>query len=228
MSDRGPEPLDARVAAYVSNSYPHNLDFRVVRGALKPCWKLRRRFGRLRKLYAEPHDELLDLSSSKGFFVLEAAQQAQCQRTLGIDVHAPDLHASQAVARHLGLDKATFEPLLASQLAERIDEFGGPFRTVLLLNTYQYLYFGSERSEDHTPDHSELFRRLARVTAERLIFSNRVEFERLPRHIQRRAREAGLERGYDEGAIRAAADEFFTIEPERPLGRIPLWVLRRR
>jgi len=221
-------PLSPEVAAYIASSYPHNHDYRVVRGKLKPRWKLWRRLGRLQRLYPEPLRELLDLSSCKGFFVLDAAQRPTCERALGIDIHAPDLDASRAVAGHLGLRGARFEELTLSDLAERIGEFGGPFQTTLLVNTYPYLFFGSDRSDEHVPDHDELFRRMASVTSERLIFSNRIEFDVLPRHIQRRAAELGLEGGYDGRAIRAAAEKHFELKMQRPLGRIPLWLLRPR
>jgi len=220
--------LDARVADYVRDSYPHNLDYRVAGGRLKPRWKLRRRLRRIFPLYPEPLEELLDLSCSKGFFVLDAASRGDCRRAVGVDVHAEDLEASRAVAAHLGFAGARFERLLLPQLSASIEDFGGPFQTVLLVNTYPYLYFGSDRCEAVASDHEELFELLARVTAERLIFSNRLAFATLPRHIQRRAREAKLAHTYDEDRIRAAAQRHFTLQVQRPLGKIPLWLLRRR
>ncbi len=223
-----PADLHPEVAAYIGDSYPHNLDYRVVRGKLRPSWKLWRRLRRIKRLYAQPFDELLDLSSSKGFFVLDAASQPACTRALGIDVHEPDLEASRAVAEHLKLGRASFERLTLSQCAAHIDQHGGPFRTVLLVNTYPYLFLGSDRSDDHIPDHHELFARLAAATKERLVFSNRIDFDRLPRHIQARARKLGLETNYDATSIRNAAESHFELEEQKPLGKIPLWVLRKR
>lgn len=226
-------PMDPAVAAYVADSYPNNADYVVAEGALRPRRKLRARLRRILPLYAEPRDELLDLSSSKGYFVLEAAARPGCERALGIDVHERDVEAARAVAAHLGLAKARFELLGLRELAARIDDFGGPFRTVLLLNTYPYLYFGSDRGPAVASDHDELFRLLARVTGERLLFSNRVDFDVLQRHMQARARAAGLEGGYDRRSIRAAAERHFEVEVQRPLRfrwfqRLPLWVLRPR
>ena len=221
-------PLDPEVARHVASSYPHNLDYRVVRGRLRPRWKLWRRFRRLAAGYAEPLTELLDLSCAKGYFVLEAATRPECERALGIDVHAPDLAAARAVARHLELERASFQPLVLSQLAQNLHGFGGAFETVLLVNTYPYLFLGSDRSDDCVPDHEELFRLLAQVTSRRLVFSNRIELERLPRHIQARAHERGLAGDYRPELIRAACERHFRIDERRPLGRIPLWFLDRR
>lgn len=220
--------LDPKVAAYVSDSYPHNLDYRVVRGKLKPRWKLSRRLGRLQALYPERLEGLLDLSSSKGFFVLDAAMRAECTRALGIDVHEPDISASRHVADHLGLERARFELTTLGALSDHIDDFGGPFPCTLLVNTYPYLFFGSDRAEAVAQDHGEIFRRLAMVTAERLIFSNRVDFAALPRHIQARAKQQGLEGQYNAQLIREAAAQHFEVEELRPLRKIPLWLLRAR
>ena len=109
--------LDADVARYVASSYPHNADYRVLAGRLVPRWKLWRRARRLTAGYTTPLRSLLDLSASKGWFVLEAAGRASCERALGIDVHAPDLDAARAVAAHLGRERARFELTTLRELA---------------------------------------------------------------------------------------------------------------
>jgi hypothetical protein len=228
-----PVPADARSSiaehlAHVASSYPHNHDYRVVRGELRPKFKLWMRWRKIRKLYPERLVSMMDLSSSKGFFVLEAARVEGCERALGIDVHEPDLVAARAVAEHVGRSKARFVRSRLHEVAERIEDFGGPFQTVLLLNTYPYLYYGSRRDARAYLDHERVFEWLAQVTAERVIFSNRVAFERLPRHMQELARAQGGEAGYDEGAIVRAAERWFEVERRGRLGRIPLWVLWKR
>lgn len=221
-------PSIAEHLAYVASSYPHNHDYRVVGDALRPRFKLWVRWRRIRRRYPERLTSLLDLSSSKGFFVLEAARVESCERVLGIDVHEPDLVAARAIAERVGRLGARFEHLRLHELAERIDDFGGPFQTVLLLNTYPYLHYGSRRDARAYLDHERVFECLARVTAERLIFSNRVAFERLPRHMQELARAQDAEAGYDERTIAAAAERHFEVERRGRLGRIPLWLLRKR
>ena len=221
-------PIDAALLRYVASSYPHNHDYRVRGGRLLPKWKLWRRWRRIRRLYPEPLESLLDLSCCKGFFVLEAAQRPSCERALGIDVHEPDLAVCEALRSGLRLERARFARLRLHELAERIEEHGGPFQTVLLINTYPYLYFGSDREPAAYPDHERLFELLRRVTGERLIFSNRVALERCPRHVQRRARELGLAEGYSEERLLAAAERHFEVERRGKLGRIPCLLLRPR
>lgn len=222
----GSDDLDPAIARYIASSYPHNHDYRVVRGTLRPRWKLARRWRKIRRLYPESLASLADLSCSKGFFVLDAAARPSCARALGIDVHEPDLAVCRALKEHLGLERARFERLRLHELAPRIGEFGGPFQTVLLINSYHYLYFGSERAPELCASHAELFRHLRAVTAERLIFSNRLELARCPRNLRRRAAELGIGGDYRADDILAAARAHFAVERRGRLGRIPLLLMR--
>ncbi len=228
--------LTPELAKHLADSYPHNHDYRIVGGRLRPSWQLWRRWRKLRRHYLLESgardgrsglDSLLDLSSCKGFFVLDAALRLGARRAQGIDVHEPDLVASRAAAAELGLNQVRFERLLPHQLVERGD---APFGTVLLVNTYPYLYFGSQREPHGYADHERLFDLFAALVAPggRLVFSNRVTLERCPRHIQELARERGLEAGYDEHRMCAAASRHFDVEAHGSLGRIPLFVMHRR
>ncbi|MAF67664.1 MAG: hypothetical protein CMJ84_18670 [Planctomycetes bacterium] len=223
------DPLSPELRAYLAEGYPANHAYRVRGSRLRASFKLWRRRRRIAALYPRPLTSLLDLSCSKGYFVLDAAAKPTCERALGIDVHPPDLEAARAVGAHLTLERARFEQLRLDTLSERLEEFGGPFQTVLLINTYPYLYFGSRRSEQSYPDHERLFELLHAVCQERLIFSNRVSLARCPRHIQERARALGLRETYEEAAIRRAALARFELREHGSLLRgIPLWTLSPR
>lgn len=219
-------PLDRAQRRYLAHSYPHNHDYRVVGRRLVPGWKLWRRDGRLRGLYPRAPESLVDLASCKGWFVLQAAR-AGCPRALGIDVYEHDVEVSRAVAAHLGAP-AEFRRSRLDELATRVDAGDAPYRVALLVNAYPYLYFGSDRDERGTLDHDALFEAMRRVCDGQLVFSNRVDFARLPSHVRRRAEELGATEGYDPATIRAAAERRFRVEERRPLGRIPLWVLHAR
>ena len=225
-------PLGPDTAAYLADSYPHNHDYRIASGKLKPGWQLWRRARRIRKHYLPGGKSLLDLSSCKGFFTFDALLARGMERARGIDVHEPDIVASRAAARHLDLqDQVKLDLMHLHEVAAEIEEATeSPFATTLLINTYPYLFFGSLRAEHHYPDHNQLFQYLANVTATggRLIFSNRVEVSLCPGHIQERAKNLGLDHLYSEAQIRAAIDPHFKIEPQGKLGKIPLWVLHKR
>jgi hypothetical protein len=220
--------LSPELLRYLASSYPHNHDFRLRGGCLRPRWKLWRRWRRIRSLYPERVESLLDLSCCKGFFVLEAAQRPGCRRALGVDVYERDLEACGALRAALGVERAEFRKARLHEVADDIDALGGPFQTVLLINTYPYLYFGSDREPAAYASHERIFGHLREVTAGRLIFSNRLQLERCPRHVQRRAAELGLADGFDEESILAAARRHFEVERRGRLGRIPLLLLTPR
>jgi len=220
-------PLSDEVRAHVGDSYPHNHDYRVRRGRLRPGFQLWVRWRRIRALWPARMPSFLDVGASKGFFVLEAAARPECERALGIDVHAPDVEASRSVAAHLGRDAARFELVPLHELAERIDEFGGPFDTVHLINVYPYLLYGGRRSDLAYGSHERLAELLARVTASRLVFSNVVRGDKLPRHMRERVRALADPAPYDERAITDALAAHFHVESHGRLGRRPLLLCRR-
>ncbi|MCA8981880.1 MAG: class I SAM-dependent methyltransferase, partial [Planctomycetes bacterium] len=178
--------LDRESRRYLAHSYPHNHDYRVVGSRLVPSWKLWRREGRLRALYPRSPRSLVDLASCKGWFVLQAAR-AGCPRAVGLDVHRPDLDASRAAAAHLRID-ADFREQRLDELAAEVEAGAAPFEVALLVNAYQYFYFGSDRDERAVLDHRWLFQRMRTVCSGRLIFSNRVDLERLPDNVRERER----------------------------------------
>lgn len=219
-------PLDRALRRHLTHAYPRNHGYRVLGERLVPRWKLWRRERRLRALYPHRPESLVDLASSKGWFVLQAAR-AGCPRALGIDVYEPDLAAARGAAAHLGLD-ARFERKRLVELAAEVAGGAAPFEVALLVNAYQYLYFGSDRDERAALDHRALFRALRTVCGGRLVFSNRIDIARLPRNVRRRAAQLGAEEDYTPDRVRAAAEESFHVEEQRPLGRIPLWLLHAR
>jgi len=122
-------------------------------------------------------------------------------------------------------ERVRFERLTLPELAGNIREFGGPFQTVLLINTYQYLFFGSTVAPAVGQDHHEIFRLLRAVCAGRLIFHNRLTLADLQSDPQERASRAGTGALYHPEAIRKAAEEFFYVTAlRRWLGR-PVWLL---
>ncbi len=220
--------LSADVAALIGDSYPRNHNYRIKAGRLAPSCRLAVRFKRTAALYPQPLTSLLDLSASKGYFVLEAAQRPDCERALGIDAVQDTLAAASAVRDHLGLDNARFACLRLDALARKIGEFGGPFQTVLLINTYQYLYFGSDQSPWHFTTHREIFSAMRQVCTGRVIFHNRLELADCQTAVRKQAALSGRGATFSPAAIRAAAEEFFTIEVRGRLGRRPFWLMTPR
>ena len=221
--------LTKELVRHLADSYPHNHDWRIVRGKPRPAWQLWRRARRLRTLWPQPEHvrSFLDLSSCKGYFVIDAARRLNLERAVGIDVFPLDVTASAAAAHDLGLANVTFELRFLHELAA---EAPAPFDLALLINTYPYLFFGSRREPHAYGDHAQIFAHLAQLIAPggTLLFSNRTELARCPGHVRELARTSGLRALYTPAAIRAAAEQHFDVKECGRLGRIPIWRLTAR
>src|SRR3990167_9002531 len=119
--------LSVEYQQYAENSYPSNHTFQIRKGLLVPKRKLAKRFYKIKKLYPKQLTSLLDVSSSKGFFVFDAANDLACQRTLGIDINDYDISSCNALKQCTHYERANFARMTLRELASRIDEFGGPF-----------------------------------------------------------------------------------------------------
>ncbi len=219
--------LDPAVLSYVNRSYPNNLNFSVRGRRLVPHRQLARRGAALARHYPKPLTSLLDLSSSKGYFVLAAAQQTGCSHALGIDVFEHDVTVSRTLASHLKIPNARFEVLKLHELAATIDKFGGPFDVALLVNTYQYLFFGSDRTADCYESHERIFELIRQTCRGRLIFNNRTELKDC-QNKEAVARAGARADEYTTEKILGAAGKFFKPVVQDVLGRYPLWVLEAK
>jgi hypothetical protein len=206
---------------YAENSYPSNHTFQLKNGLLVPKRELAKRHHAIKKLYPRTLTSLLDTSSSKGFFVFDAAKHPSCTRAQGIDIHDYDITFCETLKRHTHLERAHFARLTLGELANRIDEFGGPFQTVLIINCYQYLYFGSDKCSESHESHAEIFANLRKICSERIIFNNRVNLEDCQNSAQVQASPEKAEH-YSKIELYAAASAYFTITEHGKIGKYPL------
>jgi SAM-dependent methyltransferase len=224
---KAPMNLTPDIINYASQSYPSNHTFHIGDGTLYPMRKLRKRFNTFSKFYPTPLKSLLDIGCSKGFFVFRAAQTETCERALGIDITTKEIRFCNQVNTYLNATKARFELMELDQLANRIHAFGGPFQTVLVINLYQYLFFGSDHYSGCYLNHDKIFRYLNDVCADRVIFNNRVNLADCQNQSWvLKAKEHSV--NYSEKHIFDAASLYFHIKKQGTYGRYPLWVLRKR
>lgn len=210
----------------IRDSYPSNHNFTAIGKLLTPSRKLAFRVARLRPHYLNPVTSLLDLSCSRGFFLFDAAKEPTCERVLGLDLCDKTLDVCRHLNQHFDHpERVAVEKLTLAELAERIDEFGGPFETVLLVNTYQYLFFGSQISPALSQDHCEIFRLIRKVCSGRVIFHNRITFDRVQKHVRDAAQGERWKGIYTPQAIRASASEFFRVTETPVWGGHPMWLL---
>jgi hypothetical protein len=223
---RGPV-LDKEYLNYAAYAYPSNHAYKIKGGKLLPKRQLDQRYKKIEKLFPHPLTSFADISCSKGFFVFAASNHDSCTRSLGIDINTNDINFCHKLKEYLGKQQAQFALLRLHQLAEQIDAFGGAFQTVLLLNSYQYLYFGSEYYPQSYLDHDVIFKNLSLICSHRLIFSNRVNIKDVqvnPTVLKSESHYAD----YTEENIIKAAEKYFTVKPIDFIGRYPLWVLDRK
>jgi hypothetical protein len=218
--------LPTEIRERVRSSYPSNHNFSVDASRLIPSRKLATRVAHFRQFYPQPLRSLLDLSCSKGFFVFDAAREKTCVRAMGIDLCDKTLETCYRLReRFAHPERVVLERLALAELSQQIDQFGGPFDTVLLVNTYQYLYFGSSIAPALSRDHCEIFRHIRSVCSGRVIFHNRISFQRVQKHLQETAEGAEWGRFYTPKAIKSAASEYFRVTEKPVWGGHPVWLL---
>jgi SAM-dependent methyltransferase len=223
----GTSTLPHEVLNYASTSYPSNHTFDITNGKLIPKRKLKKRIKTLARLYPRTLKSLLDIGCSKGYFVFHAQEQGTCERALGIDITDKEIKFCNEVKTYLQADKSRFELLRLDELGGRVNEFGGPFQTVLVVNLYQYLFFGSDQFSGCYLNHDMIFKYLSDVCSERVIFNNRIDLADCQN--QTWVQQAG-EKGqlYTEKNVLAAASNYFSVKPQGVYGRYPLWVLDKK
>lgn len=213
--------LHGEYSKYVAFSYPSNHTYKIINGKLIPRFKLASRYKKIRQFFPEQMASLAEIGCSKGFFVFAASLLPACQRSLGIDITDYDIKVCRWVKENLQNTRTHFEKMQLHELANRIDEFGGPFQTILLLNTYQYLYFGSDRFPDCYLDHDAIFKNLRKICGQRIIFNNRIDLTDC-QNIRSIDHSGAHSQNYSEQKMLAAASKYFTITHHGTYGRYPL------
>lgn len=218
--------LTAEVREFVADSYPRNHTFTASGEQLIPRPKLANRFARLSRNYPTGFRSFIDLSCSKGFFVFHAAAHRGCERAMGIDLDEQCLDVCRKLQNQFdGRERVQFAKLTLPELADRIDEFGGPFETAMLVNTYQYLVFGSSIAPRVSYDHREIFRMLRRICSGRLIFHNRLRLADLQDSVQEGLTPECRQAVYEPDAIANAASESFRVSRLDRWSKRPVWLL---
>ena len=209
--------------------YPGNHAFQVRNGALVPGPGLYHRWRTISALFPRPLESLLDIGCCKGYFVVEAAAHPSCRHAVGIDVSPAFVGIARAVQSLVGRTNAEFHLARLHDVAQDPALYRGPFQTVLLINAYHYLYWGSFLDEHAALEHEAILSSLARVSTGRLILSSPLDVTACGRAIRAKAaRQAEAGRQYTRQRFVEIARTFFDVELRGQLGRRPLYVLDRR
>ncbi len=207
---------------YITSGYPSNHTYRIKQNKLIPSYKLASRYKKIQKLLPKNMTSLGEIGCSKGFFIFSATAQPHCTRAVGIDVNHYDIEVCHWVKTALNDQRAAFAKMQLHELASRIEEFGGPLQTLLILNTYQYLYFGSDSFPECYLSHEDIFYNLRKICTGRIIFNNRISLKDC-QNVKRIAEASEMSRqNYSEEKALAAASQYFIVKRHGKIGKYPL------
>src|SRR2546428_6408535 len=175
-------------------------------------------------LYPETLTSLLDIGCCRGWFVVQAAMRPECDKAVGIDVVQGFIDAANEAKRLLKLDNALFDYAFLDDVAGRPEKYHTPFQTIVLLNTYHYMYWGSGYSGKHWADHDYILGTLASICTDRVIFMSPLEVGECPSDIGRRAKEhPNWAKAFTTERFLEVAGRYFNVSHESHLCILPLY-----
>jgi hypothetical protein len=202
----------------------------VADGQALTTFQMDQRWQIVAKLYPERLTSLFDIGCCRGWFVIKAAQLDSCERAHGIDVVQGFIDSANEAAKLLNLaDKAKFDYAFLDDVAGDPQRFRTPYQTIVLINTYHYMYWGSGYSDKHWPDHEYLLKTLASICTDRIIFMSPLEIDECPSDIARRAREhPEWAPGFTTERFLEVASRYFDVSPQGFLGVRPLYLMKKK
>jgi hypothetical protein len=208
--------------------HPSNHNYLIYNKKLFPRFQLFERFQLITSLFPEKLESLLDIGSCRGFYVFRAADYPTCHLSMGIDVYEPFITISQKIRAYLNIEKVQFHLATLDEVCNNLERYGGTFQVVLLLGTYHYLFWGSAKCPNAFHSHEEIISRLAKMCSHRVIFSARLETNRLPRGIKNKAEMCKDKYAYTTGDFLKCAEEYFDVHKAGYLGKYPLLVMVKK
>jgi hypothetical protein len=203
--------------------------YQIADGKVLSTYQMELRWKIVSSLYPKKLTSLLDIGCCRGWFNIQAAVLPECEKTLGVDI-VPEFIASANEAKQvMKLDKAQFVYAVLSDLDRDRDKLGMPYQTLLLINTYHYMYWGSGYCETHWPDHDYLLRTLASLCTDRMLFMTPLEINECPPDIGERARQhPDWAQHYTTSGFLEVANRYFDVSLEHYLGVRPLYLMKKR
>jgi hypothetical protein len=210
---------------YIKLGYPSNHTYQIKNNKLIPNYKLAARYRKIKKLLPKNLTSLGEVGCSKGFFIFSATLHPQCTRGIGIDVNPYDIEVCNWVKETVGSTRTSFAKMQLHELTPRIEEFGGPLQTLLILNTYQYLYFGSDSFPECYLDHDAIFKNLRKICTQRIIFNNRIDLADCQNGARIAEASDESKGNYTEEKALEAASKYFVVQKHGRIGKYPLITL---
>ena len=203
--------------------------FQIADGRMLSTSQMELRWKVVTSLYPEKLTSLLDIGCCRGWFVVKAATLPECEAALGVDVVRGFIDAANEAKGLLKLDKAQFEYAFLNDLERDRQKYRVPYQTLVLINTYHYLYWGSTYCETHWPDQDYLLRTLASLCTDRMLLMSPLEVSDCPSDIGKRAREhPDWAEQFTTATFLDTASRYFDVSLERHLGTRPLYLMKKK
>ncbi|MEA2735702.1 MAG: hypothetical protein QOE14_2153 [Humisphaera sp.] len=203
--------------------------YTIADGKVLTTFQMDQRWRIVERLYPQKVTSLLDIGCCRGWFVIQAALRNECERATGVDVVQGFIDAANEAKAALKLDKTQFEYAFLDDIAGDPQRFRTPYQTILLLNTYHYMFWGSEYSPKHWADHDYLWRTLAGMCTDRVIFMSPLEVSECPADIAERARQhPDWAAQYTTEKFNEVAGKYFDVTLESYMGLRPLYLMRKK
>lgn len=208
--------------------YPSNHNFSIGNNKMIPEWSLFERWELIKQCYPALVTSYLDVSSCRGFYVLDACSREEMEYAYGIDVVESFIDESNAVKNILHEDKAYFEISTLEEIRNKIGIDFKPFQITLCTGSYHYFYWGSGQNLTAYMDHDKILGMLADITEQRLIFSGRLDLENLVGHPKRIASTHPQRELYNTEEFINCANKYFNVSHEGYLGKSQLFVMDKK
>src|SRR6185295_12927354 len=119
----------------------------------------------------------------------------------------------------LKLQNADFHYAFLDDIVNDAARFKPPYQTIVLLNTYHYMYWGSTFSQTHWPDHEYMLKTLSDICTDRIIFMSPLEVDDCPSEIAWRAgKHPDWAASYTTATFHEVAARYFTVSDEGFMG----------
>lgn len=198
-------------------------------GELLTTSQLDQRCRIVERLYPQRLTSLLDIGCCRGWFVIQAALRPECERATGIDVVQGFIESANEAKRALKLEKVQFEYAFLDDLVNDPQKYRTPYQVIVLLNTYHYMFWGSEYSPRQWADHDFLLRTLSEICTDRVIFMSPLEVKDCPSHIWERARQhPDWAKEFTTERFLEVAGRYFDVCFDTYMGLRPLYLMKKK
>jgi hypothetical protein len=217
-----------RAQASYFQGYPENHNYFYLHRQLVPSLKLYERFKKISELYPPNMQSLLDLSTCRGFYVLEASFREHMVSAVGIDLVESFIQECNAIKMYTHADKANFYVSSLEDIYRKTTEANTPFETVIFTGSYHYFYWGSAQNPAAYMDHDKILAMLAGITSGRVIFSGRLELAQLAAYPKEVALNHPQRDLYTTAEFLRCASKYFKASHAGYLGKDSLILLEKR